>query len=567
MENIASRKLIEKVFSLSYCRDNVVVPLSAEINQSTRSEKLTIAVANFTYLATIGEFIKKRAKEVGYECQFVEKSTEEIQHLLDLATQERNISGEVAETYEYADDEILEALKAAGDDESGFDIDFDDSADEFEEDIQVGDLSVEMLGTKIQRAAAKILVSSCRTNVSDIHIEPRSDCYKVRVRRDGVMQNYVTVPSRSGVKLNACLKNMAGMDIAERRASQDGKIKRRFEGQEMEFRCSTAPAKYGEKMVMRILNSSTEMLSLDTLISNEKVKGNFRKIINEANGIIIVCGPTGSGKSTTLASALREKDNGELNIVTAEEPIEYDLGGNIQQFPVIRAKGQTFSKLLRTFLRQDPDVILIGETRDPETAESSMDAAETGHLVFTTLHANSASSSLTRLVDMDVPSYKLNASVRGVLAQRLLRKVCPECCTKRPINANEARCTGLKQGTIAMYANSLKAEEKQNRKKEGTLCTRCSGSGYQGRVGTYELLRMTNSIRSAIKKGQTTQEIEALAKLEGMLTLKEYASLLIKDGLTTISELVKISNSDELPELEDNSPNSSNPPSLPKWRL
>ena len=162
------------------------------------------------------------------------------------------------------------------------------------------------------------------------------------------------------------------MDIAERRASQDGKIRRRFEGQTMEFRCATAPGKFGEKMVMRFLNSNADMLSLDVLISNEKVRQDFRSIINEANGIIIVSGPTGSGKSTTLASALREKDNGELNIVTAEDPIEYDLGGNIQQFPVIRAKGQTFSNLLRTFLRQDPDVILIGETRDPETAESSM---------------------------------------------------------------------------------------------------------------------------------------------------------------------------------------------------
>ena len=148
----------------------------------------------------------------------------------------------------------------------------------------------------------------------------------------------------------------------------------------MEFRCATAPGKHGEKMVMRFLNSDTEMLSLDTLISNEKIRQNFRSILNEANGIIIVSGPTGSGKSTTLASALREKDNGDLNIVTAEDPIEYELGGNIQQFPVIRAKGQTFSQLLRTFLRQDPDVILIGETRDPETAESSMDAAETGTL-------------------------------------------------------------------------------------------------------------------------------------------------------------------------------------------
>jgi len=367
----------------------------------------------------------------------------------------------------------------------------------------------------------------------------------VRVRRDGVMQNYVNMPRSAGIKLTACLKNMAQMDIAERRTSQDGKIRRSFEGQTMEFRCATAPGKFGEKMVMRFLNSNADMLSLDILITNEKVRQDFRSIINEANGIIIVSGPTGSGKSTTLASALREKDSGELNIVTAEDPIEYDLGGNIQQFPVIRAKGQTFANLLRTFLRQDPDVILIGETRDPETAESSMDAAETGHLVFTTLHANSASSSLTRLMDMEVPSYKLNASLRGVLAQRLLRKVCPECSAERPINDAESRFTGLQPGTPVRFANALNAEEKEQRKQEGTLCTRCNGTGYQGRVGTYELMKVNRNIREAIKQQKSTHEIESIAAENGMLTLKTYAVDLIAKQLTTISELQKISNTDD----------------------
>ena len=218
------------------------------------------------------------------------------------------------------------------------------------------------------------MIDAARSGISDIHIEPRREDYKVRARQDGVMQGYASIPRTTGIQLTACLKNMAKMDISERRASQDGKIRRNFEGQIIEFRCATAPGKFGEKMVMRYLNSNADMLSLDILINNEKVRQDFRSILNEANGIIIVAGPTGSGKSTTLASALREKDNGELNIVTAEDPIEYDLGGNIQQFPVIRAKAQTFGKLLRTFLRQDPDVVLIGETRDPETAESCMDA-------------------------------------------------------------------------------------------------------------------------------------------------------------------------------------------------
>jgi len=563
MERIASRELIEKVFSLAYCREHVLVPLSAEINNSTNTEKLTIAVADFSYLSSISEFVKKRVAEVGYECQFIEKKAVEIQFLLDQAAQERIINSEGIETYDFSDDAIIDALKAANDDDSGDELNYAFDFDESEDEVSVADtidLSVEMLGSQIQRAAANILIKSTYSNVSDIHIEPRNDCYKIRVRRDGVMQNYVTFPTRAGVKLTACYKNMAGMDIAERRASQDGKIKRKFEGKILEFRCSTAPAKYGEKIVMRILNSDTETLNLDKLISNEVTRNNFRRMITEANGIIIVCGPTGSGKSTTLASALREKDNGELNIVTAEEPIEYDLGGNIQQFPVIRAKGQTFPILLRTFLRQDPDVILIGETRDPETAESCMDAAETGHLVFTTLHANSAASSLTRLVDMNVPTYKLNASLRGVLAQRLVRKVCPSCSVEKSISDQEIAFTGLPRGTQIRVATVLKVEEKQQRSTEQTLCTRCSGSGYQGRIGTYELLRVSSKIKNAIKANASTQEIENIAVSEGMLTLKAYAIKLIKEGLTTISELKKISNSEDI-YLDENHRSID----LPKW--
>ena len=539
------RKLIDDIFALQWCRENIVVPLGFEENNPAGGSKLVIAIGNISYLGTIGDFIKRRAAEKGMECVFVEKSPEVIQKLLDRASQERLINSDDIEGFEFTDESILNALEGANEEGSNGEIqfEFDDSDEQIIEE-QALDLAMEMMGTKIQQAAARIMISACRSGVSDIHVEPRHDNYKVRVRRDGVMQNYVTMPRSAGIKLTACFKNMAKMDIAERRASQDGKILRRFEGQTMEFRCATAPGKYGEKMVMRFLNSDAEMLSLDTLISNEKVRADFRSILNEANGIIIVSGPTGSGKSTTLASALREKDNGDLNIVTAEDPIEYDLGGNIQQFPVIRAKGQTFSQLLRTFLRQDPDVILIGETRDPETADSSMDAAETGHLVFTTLHANSAASSLTRLMDMEVPSYKLNASLRGVLAQRLLRRVCPECSVQRPINDVESYFTGLQPGTPVRFATNLSADEKQRRKQEGTLCAKCGGVGYKGRVGTYELMTINSSIRELIKKNKTTHEIEQEAVQSGMLTLKRYGVELIREQLTTISELQKICNTE-----------------------
>ena len=544
MQSSLVRKLVDEYFSLQWCRENIVVPLNCAERQG-EGNIITVAVGNFSYLATIGEFIKKRVSRDGLECQFVEKSPEEIQRLLDQAASERIISGAGLETFAFSDDSVLEALQAAEGEESpgGFKFEFDET-DELVVEEDALDLSTEMLGSQIQRAAAQILINSARSNVSDIHIEPREDGYFVRVRRDGVMQNYVSMPRSAGIKLTACLKNMAKMDIAERRASQDGKILRRFEGQRMEYRCATAPGKHGEKMVLRFLNSNADMLSLDILINNEEVRRNFRDIIGEANGIVIVSGPTGSGKSTTLASALREKDTGELNIVTAEDPIEYDLGGNIQQFPVLRAKGQTFAMLLRTFLRQDPDVILIGETRDPETAESSMDAAETGHLVFTTLHANSAASSLTRLLDMEVPSYKLTSSLRGVLAQRLMRKVCPECSSERPVNEAESHFTGLSVGTTVRYATALSVDEKIARKQEGTLCTRCGGTGYQGRIGTYELMKVGKAVREAIKQDKSTEEIESVAVDSGMISLKAYAIDLIRKKLTTISELQKICNAE-----------------------
>ena len=334
--------------------------------------------------------------------------------------------------------------------------------------------------------------------------------------------------------------------MTERRASQDGKILRKFEGNRLVISLFNGSWKaWKKRWFSGILNSDASTLNLDTLIHIESVRKDFRKIMNATNGIVIVSGPTGSGKSTTLAAALREKDTGDTNIVTAEDPIEYDMGGDINQVQVNRAKGQTFAMILRTFLRQDPDVILIGETRDPETAESSMDAAETGHLVFTTLHANSSTSSLTRLLDMDVPKYKLNASVRGVLAQRLLRKVCTGCAIKRPISENEAIEFNIKKNTPIMYCNSLSSEEKLKRKSENTLCQKCQGSGYKGRVGAYELLLIDRKIQNAISKGLTDREIENLAVNESsMLTLTQYGVELVKDHLTTLSEVIRVCKSD-----------------------
>jgi len=538
------RSLIDKHLSLQWCRENVVIPLKIEPSLPPKKQVITIAVGNISYLGTIGNTIKQRISSNGYDCVFVEISPEEINSLLDQASEERIFNSEGIENYDFSEDDVIKSLLDASEEEgaesvAGFD--FDDSDDE-EIALEEIDLSAEMLGNKIQRAAATLLIDSCIKGASDIFIESHEKNVKIRLRRDGVLQNYVTMPNLAGLKLIACLKNMAKMDIAEKKITQDGKIRRTYENSTLDFRCSTAPGKYGEDLILRYLNSDSHILNLDTLIINEDVRSAFRKIINQANGFIIVSGPTGSGKSTTLASALREKDNGELRIVTAEDPIEYDMGGDIQQFPVVRAKGQTFANLLRTFLRQDPDVILIGETRDPETAEASIDAAETGHLVFSTLHSNNTSESLTRLLDMEIPPYKLTTTLRGILAQRLLRKVCQSCSNEIPLSDAEAEFTGLRTGTPVRAATCLTADKKRQRRKEGILCNRCNGTGYKGRIGVYELLKVTRPISNAIKKNLSTKEIEDIAISEGMITMKAYAAELIEQQLTTISELCKLSN-------------------------
>ncbi len=534
------RSLVDKYFSLQWCRDNLVVPLSVSPSLPPEPQTIKIAIANFQYLGAVGNTIKERIN--GLECEFVERSPEKINEILDLAAEEKLISGDNLAISEFSEDAVIAALQETNDgNQNEFSLDFDEFLEEEVED-DTSDLTDEMLGSKTQKAAGTVLIHACQTEVSDIHIEPKEDSYKIRVRRDGVLQKFLSMPTISGRQLIACLKNMANMDIAEKRASQDGKILRKFEGNRLEFRCSTAPGKHGEGMVLRILNSSTNMLNLDTLINVESVREQFRKAILANNGIIIVSGPTGSGKSTTLASALREKDNGELKIVTAEDPIEYDLGGDIVQHQVNRAKDQTFANFLKTFMRQDPDVILIGETRDPETAESSMDAAETGHLVFTTLHANTSSSSLTRLLDMEVPKYKINSSVRAVLAQRLLRRVCTSCSVERQITEDESRVFRLRPGTNIRQANVLSEEEKIKRKSEKTLCQKCNGIGYKGRVGTYELLLINKKIQDEISANRSDREIEESAVQEnGMLTLRSYAIELVKMGLTTLPELKKVS--------------------------
>jgi len=541
------RSLVDEHFSLAWCRENVVIPIEVMDGApfgKPGQQTLVIAVGNITFLGTIGGFIKQRVGRTGLECQFIEKPPEEIQALLDQAAAQSLISGESLDPAEYDEEALAEALRDAGEgqDSGGISFEFDDD-DEFTiADEEIANISTELLGSPLQRAAAQILVKAVKEDVSDIHIEPQEQEYRVRLRQDGVLRPFIRITNRSGIKLTAVLKTMAGMNVAERRASQDGRILRKLEGNKMEFRVSTLPSKYGEKTVLRVLKSDPGMLNLDTLVSNNDVLSRLRSLIHQAYGIIIVAGPTGSGKSTTLYSAISELNTGENNIVTAEDPIEYTLPG-ITQVQVLREKNQTFAMILRTFLRQDPDIMLIGETRDPETAKASMEAAQTGHLVLTTLHANNSASSITRLLDMDVPHYLITSSLLGVLSQRLVRRLCTECSVSRPVTESEASLTHLPVGTPIRAPNALSAEEKEKAKREQRLCARCQGTGYRGRVGVYELMQVSPSIKAAIRDQRSSQEIQETACQEGMVTLEEYARALVRDGITSVSELQRLSSS------------------------
>ena len=275
------RKLVDKYFSLQWCRDNLVVPLYVETSLPMQPGILKIAIANYSYLGTIAEPIKQRLIQGGenLKCEFVERSQEEIQEILDEASEARFISGASIEASQFDEDSVLEAIKETSDtDADGIKFAFDDDGDENQIEEETADLATETMESKIQKAAGGVLIYSKKENVSDIHIEPREDSYKIRVRKDGVMQKFMSLPRKPGVQLVACLKNMEMMDIAERRASQDGKILRKFEGNRLEFRCSTVPGKHGEKMVLRILNSDASTLNLDTLIHIESVRKDFRRI-------------------------------------------------------------------------------------------------------------------------------------------------------------------------------------------------------------------------------------------------------------------------------------------------
>jgi type IV pilus assembly protein PilB len=412
------------------------------------------------------------------------------------------------------------------------------------------------LGAALQDAGAapvialvnKVLVKALQEGTSDIHIEPQEEFLRIRFRRDGVLREaFPKLPKKIIPAVTARFKIISELDIAERRLPQDGRIRRVFQGRKVDFRVSTLPSRYGEKVVLRILDNSATQLGIDKLITDQETLDIVKDMASRPYGLILVTGPTGSGKTTTLYSLLSERNDPGINISTAEDPIEYALPG-ITQVQVIREKGMDFASILRAFLRQDPDVILVGETRDPETAKTAIEAALTGHLVLTTLHTNDAAGAISRLDEMGMEAFQISSSLIGVLAQRLVRKVCSDCRIAYTPSSEELARFGLTASSdsdLTLYrANTLPVDQIEPARSNGTLCVTCQGNGYKGRVGVYEVMRLTENLQHLISEGAPTDQIKDAAVQEGMKTLLAYSLDLVRQGYTTLDEVQRVTFTD-----------------------
>lgn len=387
--------------------------------------------------------------------------------------------------------------------------------------------STEIAGqSPVIRLVNYVIYNAVKEGASDIHIEPADRVMRVRYRIDGRLYKSLEVPVHLVGAVTSRIKIMASLDISERRLPQDGRVHVMLDGRKIDLRVSTFPGNRGEKTVIRVLDTRSVSLNLRDLGFAEDVLEPFQASITAPNGIILVTGPTGSGKSTTLYAALNEIASMENNICTVEDPIEYHLP-LINQFQVQEKVGLTFSKALRTLLRQDPDVIMLGEVRDEETARTAIQAALTGHLVFSTLHTNDAPSAITRLINMGVESYLISAALNAVLAQRLVRRICPKCRSSyEPARTMRKTLERMGYGMDQFF--------------KGVGCKRCRNTGYSGRVGVHELLLINDEIRDCIVANSSVIEMRRIAASYGMVTLKHDGFRKVREGLTTVEEVLQI---------------------------
>ncbi len=373
-----------------------------------------------------------------------------------------------------------------------------------------------------------ILLEALEARASDVHLEGHDGGLRVRNRIDGVLQDGASPPRHLGAAVVSRLKIMADLDIAERRVPQDGRIRLELRNRRVDVRVSTLPTLHGESVVLRLLDKDRARIDLGELGMAADTRQAFEQVVSKPHGIVLATGPTGSGKTTTLYAAVEFVRTGREKIITVEDPVEYELDG-VPQVPVREKVGLTFASALRAMLRQDPDVMLVGEIRDRETADIATHAALTGHLVLSTLHTNDAPTALTRLIDLGVEPYLVASTVEAVLAQRLVRRICPACAREDRPTDDQVRLLGAGRGDLVGA-------------RRGSGCEGCRDTGYVGRIGIYELLVMDEAMRAAVHDGESSGRLTAMARERGMRLLREDGLRLVREGVTTVEEVLRVAN-------------------------
>jgi type IV pilus assembly protein PilB len=418
--------------------------------------------------------------------------------------------------YQQSDAQLQSLLKSVEDEE-----DLELVEDQEDDDVKAQDLADDAPVVKLING---LLSDAVKRGASDIHIEPFEHEMRVRYRVDGALHEVMKPPIKMRAALTSRVKIMAQLNIAERRVPQDGRIKLKMGTRVIDFRVSTLPVLFGEKIVLRILDKGNLTLDLKTFGFEPKAEAELLKAILNPYGMVLVTGPTGSGKTTTLYSALSRINQIDVNIMTAEDPVEYNLMG-INQVLVRNEVGMTFAAALKAFLRQDPNIIMVGEIRDLETGSIAIKAALTGHLVLSTLHTNDAPSTITRMVDMGIEPFNVASAVNLIVAQRLVRRICKDCKAEHEYTPEEMHAFGIDKKVGPFF--------------KGAGCDTCAGSGYKGRQGLYEVMALSSPLRRGILKGGSTEELRDLAVQEGMLTLRMDGMVKVKKGVTTLEEVVK----------------------------
>lgn len=472
-----------------------------------RDNTLTIAMCDPQKLSVVDEL----RNFLGYDIRTVVATEKDVKGALERYYAAEGESVEKI-VHDMEEDKELNAAAAALDKDGPIDL-----------------TSVEALADSapVRKLLNMVLLMAIKDHASDLHFEPFEDEFKIRIKADGVLFEMVPPPRHLAFAITTRIKVMANLDIAERRLPQDGRIELNVGGHPVDLRVSVLPTMFGESVVMRVLDRSVVNLDLAAVGMNAGTLQAFREVIEHPNGIVLVTGPTGSGKTTTLYSALSELNSVNDKIITTEDPIEYDIDG-IVQCPIDHSIGNTFAACLRAILRQDPDIILVGEIRDLETAEIAVQASLTGHMVFSTLHTNDAPSTITRLRDMGVEPFMITATVEAILAQRLVRKICSGC-------REEIKPTQDMLAELQLAAGDVAGRQFFR----GKGCDVCNNTGYKGRIGLFELMVMNNDLREMIVRNCTSDELRVAARRYGMVTLRDAGMDYVYQGKTTLEEVVR----------------------------